>query len=82
MELFFLRGYDLFRKGDGGICLYNYVSIMRPPGYGKFWAIFSKPRRYLIDVNRNCSREEQIRTVIHELLHIGLEHDDLLFYMD
>ena len=70
MEVY--RGYYLFRKGGGEVIMIHDVlwqaSILVTPSL----------KRYDIIVLHNDSLEEQVKSLIHEFVHIGIEEDYLI----
>jgi len=67
-------GYSLFRKHKGRILLLNLPNNKRKVIYGVLSRLDAK---YIIEINKNISNEEKLKTYIHELLHLGLEYKEL-----
>ncbi|MBS3079655.1 ImmA/IrrE family metallo-endopeptidase [Candidatus Pacearchaeota archaeon] len=65
------KGYRIFKENNGKITRWFNESYIR----GSLAYIESRP---LIMINKNDSIDEQLKTLIHELLHIGYEHDLLI----
>ncbi|MDO8460497.1 MAG: ImmA/IrrE family metallo-endopeptidase [Nanoarchaeota archaeon] len=67
------KGYYHFRKGNGSIAACSCEGVN---GYrnANLMIVFMQPRKYYIGVNNKDSLEEQVKSVLHEFAHIGLEH--------
>ena len=68
------KGYYYFRKYNGKIIKVDYTNIARGNIIG-VKGIGHNSGSVVIGVNKKDALDVQIRTVLHEFAHLGLEHD-------
>ena len=71
-------GYQEFKRHNGKVLQDTFAN---PEIHGHLWWRNTRDNvQYFITTRSDDSLREQARTVIHELLHIGLEGDDLFLF--
>lgn len=68
-------GYSYFRQGGGRIVKSN----MSHHCHGSLGVLYASPKQYFITINRADSIDEQVKTLIHEFLHLSLENRQHIF---